>query len=71
MMEAFDRASRSDGGCVPPGDATCSNDREANSAFWRRTISPLVNKTAWAISSWLNERVVGAATLDLEHVPAF
>jgi hypothetical protein len=36
-----------------PGDATYANYREANSAFWRLTVLPLVNKAARAISGWL------------------
>ena len=54
-----------------PGDATYANYREANSAFWRLTILPLVNKAARAISGWLGERVGGGITADLEGVPAF
>jgi HK97 family phage portal protein len=54
-----------------PGDATYANYREANSAFWRLTVLPLVNKAARAISGWLGERVGGAVAPDLEHVPAF
>jgi len=54
-----------------PGDATYANYREANAAFWRLTILPLVNRTARAISGWLGERVGGAIVPDLEGVPAF
>lgn len=54
-----------------PGDATYANYREANSAFWRLTILPLVNKAARAISGWLGERVGGGIVADLEGVPAF
>ncbi|MEM9221502.1 MAG: phage portal protein [Pseudomonadota bacterium] len=36
-----------------PGDNTYANYREANRAFWRQTILPLVNKTAQALSNWL------------------
>ena len=54
-----------------PGDVTYANYREANSAFWRLTVLPLVNKAARAISGWLSERVGGAVAPDLEHVPAF
>jgi HK97 family phage portal protein len=54
-----------------PGDATYANYREANAAFWRLTVLPLVNRTARAISGWLGKRVGGALSADLEHVPAF
>lgn len=36
-----------------PGDNTYSNYREANRAFWRQTVLPLVNRTAQAIGNWL------------------
>jgi len=36
-----------------PGDNTYANYREANQAFWRQTIIPLVAKTAGALQSWL------------------
>ena len=42
-----------------PGDATYANYREANSAFWRLTVLPLVNKAARAISCWLGARMGG------------
>ncbi len=54
-----------------PGDATYANYREANSAFWRLTVLPLVNKAARAISGWLEDRVGGGIVADLEGVPAF
>jgi HK97 family phage portal protein len=54
-----------------PGDATYANYREANSAFWRLTVLPLVNRAARAISGWLEERVGGGLAADLEGVPAF
>jgi HK97 family phage portal protein len=54
-----------------PGDATYANYREANSAFWRLTILPLVNRAARAISGWLAPRVGGALAPDVEGVPAF
>lgn len=44
---------------VPPqllgisGDATYANYREANQAFWRHTIVPLVTKSAQAMTNWL------------------
>ncbi len=39
-----------------PGDNTYSNYREANSAFWRQTVLPLVSKTAMALTRWLGPR---------------
>jgi HK97 family phage portal protein len=54
-----------------PGDATYANYREANAAFWRLTILPLVNRAARAISGWLGDRVGGEVVPDLEGVPAF
>lgn len=37
-----------------PGDNTYSNYREANLAFWRQTVLPLVRRTADALSVWLD-----------------
>jgi HK97 family phage portal protein len=39
-----------------PGDNTYSNYREANLAFWRGTVLPLVMKMAAALSAWLGPR---------------
>ncbi len=39
-----------------PGDNTYSNYREANLAFWRQTVLPLVAKTAAALTLWLAPR---------------
>jgi HK97 family phage portal protein len=36
-----------------PGDNTYSNYREANLAFWRQTVLPLVSRMAAAIGGWL------------------
>ncbi|MBJ3774827.1 phage portal protein [Acuticoccus mangrovi] len=36
-----------------PGDSTYSNYREANRAFWRQTVLPLVNRTVQAMGNWL------------------
>ncbi len=36
-----------------PGDNTYSNYREANLAFWKQTVLPLVKKTAAALSAWV------------------
>ncbi|MEM6627654.1 MAG: phage portal protein [Pseudomonadota bacterium] len=55
-----------------PGDNTYSNYKEANLAFWRQTILPLVEKAARALSIWLGERFETPASLslDLDKVPA-
>ncbi|MEQ8825471.1 MAG: phage portal protein [Filomicrobium sp.] len=37
-----------------PGDNTYANYREANRAFWRQTVLPLVIRTAKAWSNWLS-----------------
>ena len=55
-----------------PGDNTYANYREANQAFWRQTIIPLVNKTAAGLAGGL-AGVYGdelAITPDLDGVPA-
>ncbi len=36
-----------------PGDNTYANYREANLAFWKQTVLPLVRKTAAALGGWL------------------
>ena len=36
-----------------PGDSTLSNYAEANRAFWRLTVIPLVSRTMRAVSGWL------------------
>lgn len=38
-----------------PGDNTYANYKEANLAFWRQTVLPLVRKTADGLSIWLSE----------------
>ncbi len=54
-----------------PGDATYANYREANSAFWRLSVLPLVNRAARAFSGWLGSRTGGDLAPDIEGVPAF
>lgn len=55
-----------------PGDNTYATYKEANLAFWRLTVLPLVIKTAEALTVWLGGRIDGASvTPDVEHVPAF
>ncbi len=55
-----------------PGDATYANYQEANRAFYRLTVLPLVQKVTAAMSHWLGgftgEDVVFSA--DLDQVPA-
>jgi HK97 family phage portal protein len=55
-----------------PGDNTYSNYQEANRAFYRQTILPLVRKTASALGIWLGSGMGGALTLepDQDAVPA-
>ncbi len=55
-----------------PGDNTYSTYKEANLAFWRLTILPLVEKTARAISAWLAPRFDAPLFLraDVESVSA-
>ncbi|MEM6616629.1 MAG: phage portal protein [Pseudomonadota bacterium] len=36
-----------------PGDNTYANYREANRAFWRQTVLPLVNRVTTGIAQWL------------------
>ncbi len=55
-----------------PGDNTYANYREANLAFWRTTILPLVTRTAAALSAWLGPRFGDEAAVrcDLDSIPA-
>ena len=54
-----------------PGDNTYANYKEANSAFWRQTVVPLVERAARAISAWLGPKFPGAMLRpDLDLVPA-
>ena len=39
-----------------PGDNTYANYREANLAFWRQTVLPLVSRTAQDLTRWLAPR---------------
>lgn len=55
-----------------PGDNTYANYKEANLAFWRMTVLPLVNKTAAGMALWLSgcfdeDISIGA---NLDAVPA-
>ena len=55
-----------------PGDNTYSNYQEANRAFYRQTVLPLVTKTAYAVACWLSEApaVNVAIEPDLDAIPA-
>ena len=44
-----------------PGDNTYANYKEANLAFWKQTVLPLVKKTAASLSTWLGPKFGGAA----------
>ena len=55
-----------------PGDATYANYQEANRAFYRLTVLPLVARVAAAISDWLSDFAGEELVLapDLDQVPA-
>jgi HK97 family phage portal protein len=55
-----------------PGDNTYSNYQEANRAFYRQTVLPMVRKTANAVAAWLGAGSGGSLSLepDLDAVPA-
>ncbi|HHL43152.1 MAG TPA: phage portal protein [Hellea balneolensis] len=55
-----------------PGDNTYANYKEANSAFWRQTIYPLVNKTAESFALWLRPWLGEDLhiTANMEAIPA-
>ena len=55
-----------------PGDATYANYQEANRAFYRLTVLPLVTKVSGALSHWLAGLTGEAICLkpDLDQVPA-
>ncbi|MBT8423620.1 MAG: phage portal protein [Boseongicola sp.] len=55
-----------------PGDATYANYQEANRAFYRLTVLPLVGKVTEAVSHWLSGFTGEAVSLkaDLDQVPA-
>lgn len=55
-----------------PGDATYANYQEANRAFYRLTVLPLVSKVAASVSAWIS-RFAGEELMlkpDLDQVPA-
>ena len=54
-----------------PGDNTYANYREANLAFWKQTIVPLVKKTAAALTNWVDALFPGAViACDLDRIEA-
>ena len=54
-----------------PGDNTYANYREANLAFWKQTVLPLVKKTATAFTNWLGPQFGGAViACDITSVDA-
>lgn len=55
-----------------PGDSTYANYAEANRAFWRQTVIPLVRRTAQALAHWLSPAFDGGLILepDLDCVEA-
>ena len=55
-----------------PGDATYANYQEANRAFYRLTVLPLVSKVTASVGHWLSELTGETVTLkpDLDQVPA-
>jgi len=48
-----------------PGDNTYANYREANRAFWRGTVLPLLGRTARALTRWLAPHYEGGEKLRL------
>ena len=55
-----------------PGDNTHANYAEANRAFYRQTVVPLVRRTAEAVAHWLGPAFGGAVSLvpDLDAIEA-
>ncbi len=55
-----------------PGDATYANYQEANRAFYRLTVVPMVQRVAASVGHWLGEFTGETVTLkpDLDQVPA-
>ncbi|MBZ4024031.1 phage portal protein [Rhodobacter sp. TJ_12] len=55
-----------------PGDATYANYAEANRAFYRLTVLPLLTRVAAALAWWLSGHLGAAVDLrpDLDQVPA-
>lgn len=54
-----------------PGDNTYSNYREANRAFYRSTVIPLMSRTVGAITNWVQPLYEGARLgFDLDQIEA-
>jgi HK97 family phage portal protein len=55
-----------------PGDATYANYQEANRAFYRQTVLPLVKRVSASLAVWLSEWAGEAVELapDLDAIPA-
>jgi phage portal protein BeeE len=55
-----------------PGDNTYSNHAEANRAFWRNTVIPLITRASAALADWLSPPYGNNLTLspDLDQVEA-
>ncbi len=55
-----------------PGDNTYANYREANLAFWRQAILPLVRKMARSLEGWLTPWVDGKVVISIaeDAIPA-
>ena len=55
-----------------PGDATYANYQEANRAFYRLSVLPVLGKIATSLSAWLSEMGGEAAWFapDLDNIPA-
>ncbi|PHR60851.1 MAG: phage portal protein [Robiginitomaculum sp.] len=55
-----------------PGDNTYANYREANRAFWRQTILPLVQKTALGLENWMRAWIEPSVSIEVARhlVPA-
>ncbi len=54
-----------------PGDSTYANYAEANRAFWRQTVLPLVKRTLDSISHWLEPSFAGVTIEpDLDRIEA-
>jgi len=55
-----------------PGDAAYANYAEANRAFYRQTVLPLVGKLCGALGNWLSDYYGDVMSLkaDLDSVPA-
>ena len=55
-----------------PGDNTHANYAEANRAFWRSTIIPMVSRTAMSLAHWLGPSFSGQVRIepDLDRIEA-